>query len=100
MGGPRIGQIWHTDAALDLKRTRMRSSSPALPRSKWAEAVERRAASKQERLEQDLNGFKTNLIKESIRIGQNELGDFFYQRGDLQVGEASMRAPCAPCTWI
>lgn len=28
--------------------------------------------------------YKSNLIKESIRMGHNELGDFFYSRGDLQ----------------
>jgi len=36
-----------------------------------------------EKLEQDLNGYKANLVKESIRVGQNDLGDFFYHRGDL-----------------
>jgi len=34
-------------------------------------------------LELELNTHKTNLIKESIRVGHNELGDFFYNRGDL-----------------
>jgi len=34
----------------------------------------------------ELNVYKSNLIKESIRMGHNELGDFFYARGDLQVG--------------
>eukprot|EP00955_Chlamydomonas_euryale_P065430 359240-Chlamydomonas_euryale.AAC.6 len=32
-----------------------------------------------------LNPVQTNLIKEAIRRGQEELGEFFYQRGDLQV---------------
>lgn len=50
----------------------------------WVEAVERRAAQKQEKLDVELNGFKTNLIKESIRMGYNDMGDFFYARGDLQ----------------
>ncbi|GJP59065.1 hypothetical protein CLOP_g7143 [Closterium sp. NIES-67] len=50
----------------------------------WVDAVERRAAQKQEKLEMELNGYKTNLIKESIRMGYNDLGDFFYSRGDLQ----------------
>lgn len=50
----------------------------------FVEAVDRRAAVLQERLESELHGFKTNLIKESIRMGHNELGDFFYRRGDLQ----------------
>jgi hypothetical protein len=47
--------------------------------------VELAAAQKQERLESELHSHKTNLIKESIRLGHNDLGDFFYNRGDLQV---------------
>ncbi|CAI5958827.1 unnamed protein product [Closterium sp. NIES-64] len=50
----------------------------------WVDSVERRAVQKQEKLEMELNGYKTNLIKESIRMGYNDLGDFFYSRGDLQ----------------
>lgn len=59
--------------------------------SKWLEGVERRSALRQERLEADLNGFKTNLIKESIRMAQHDLGDLFYERGDLQVCEGKGR---------
>lgn len=59
--------------------------------SKWLEGVERRSALRQERLEADLNGFKTNLIKESIRMAQHDLGDLFYERGDLQVCEGEGR---------
>jgi hypothetical protein len=50
----------------------------------WIDMVERRAAQRQEKLETELNGYKTNLIKESIRMGYNDLGDFHYGRGDLQ----------------
>ncbi|KAL4439259.1 hypothetical protein ABPG77_004161 [Micractinium sp. CCAP 211/92] len=50
----------------------------------WVERVERLAAQKQDKLENELNVYKSNLIKESIRMGHNELGDFFYSRGDLQ----------------
>lgn len=52
----------------------------------WLEETERRANMKQSRLESELQSYKTNLIKESIRMGHNDLGDFFYDRGDLQVG--------------
>ncbi len=31
-------------------------------------------------------GFKAALIKESIRMGHQDLGDWAYERGDLQVG--------------
>ena len=50
----------------------------------WVDEVDRRAAKRQEILDAELNGYKTNMIKESIRMGHNDLGDFFYQRGDLQ----------------
>lgn len=50
----------------------------------WVDSVDRRAAQRLEKLENELNGYKTNLIKESIRMGYNDLGDFYYGRGDLQ----------------
>ncbi len=40
----------------------------------------------QQKLESDLVSYKNNLVKESIRMGHNDLGDFHYSRGDLQVG--------------
>ncbi|MCO5594289.1 hypothetical protein L7F22_048318 [Adiantum nelumboides] len=49
----------------------------------WADSADRRAAQRLERLENELSGYKTNLIKESIRMGHNDLGDFHYGRGDL-----------------
>jgi COP9 signalosome complex subunit 1 len=49
----------------------------------WIEAVEKKAQQQNDRLEQELNGYRTNLIKESIRMGHNDLGDFHYGRGDL-----------------
>ncbi|KAL3145664.1 COP9/signalosome complex subunit Csn1 [Trebouxia sp. C0010 RCD-2024] len=48
------------------------------------EQKERKAAQRHDRLEAELNNYKTNLIKESIRMGHNDMGDFFYSRGDLQ----------------
>lgn len=50
----------------------------------FVEAVDKRAQQVQERLESELHTYKTNLIKESIRVGHNELGDFHYSRGDSQ----------------
>lgn len=52
--------------------------------SEWIERTERASEQKQDRLESELGVYKSNLIKESIRMGHNQLGDFFYSRGDLQ----------------
>lgn len=49
----------------------------------WVATVDQEAQKELEKLELDLNGFRTNLIKESIRIGHNELGDFHFARGDM-----------------
>ncbi|CAL5331543.1 COP9 signalosome complex subunit 1-like [Camellia sinensis] len=51
--------------------------------SAWIEAVERRAEQKKEKLETELNAYRTNLIKESIRMGYNDFGDFYYTHGAL-----------------
>lgn len=44
------------------------------------EKVDRRYQQQVDRLEAELNSYKTNLIKESIRMGYNELGDLSYRR--------------------
>lgn len=49
----------------------------------WSEAVERRAEQRKEKLENELNAYRTNLIKESIRMGYNDFGDFYYTHGAL-----------------
>uniref|UniRef100_A0A0C9S8Z7 TSA: Wollemia nobilis Ref_Wollemi_Transcript_2421_1638 transcribed RNA sequence n=1 Tax=Wollemia nobilis TaxID=56998 RepID=A0A0C9S8Z7_9CONI len=49
----------------------------------WIDAADRRAEQRKEKLENELNGYKTNLIKESIRMGYNDFGDFFYAHGML-----------------
>ncbi|KQJ97504.1 hypothetical protein BRADI_3g31500v3 [Brachypodium distachyon] len=49
----------------------------------WSDAVERRALMRKDKLDSELNGYRTNLIKESIRMGYNDFGDFHYARGQL-----------------
>ena len=49
----------------------------------WIDQVEKQTAQKQDKLEAELNGYKANLIKESIRMGHSFLGEFFYEKGDL-----------------
>jgi len=52
--------------------------------TEWINQVDRSATKQQEKLEIELNAHKTNLIKESIRVGHNELGDYHLERGNLQ----------------
>ncbi|XP_031476790.1 COP9 signalosome complex subunit 1 [Nymphaea colorata] len=52
----------------------------------WVDAIEHRFQLKKDKLENELSGYKTNLIKESIRMGFNDFGDFYYAHGHL--GEA------------
>lgn len=56
------------------------------PDNAWADSVDRRAELRKEKLENELNAYRTNLIKESIRMGYNDFGDFYYAHG--QLGEA------------
>ncbi|KAH1241008.1 COP9 signalosome complex subunit 1 [Glycine max] len=49
----------------------------------WCDTVDRRAEQKKEKLENELNAYRTNLIKESIRMGFNDFGDFYYAHGQL-----------------
>ena len=49
----------------------------------WVEATDRRGQQKLEKLEIQVKHFKSNLVKESVRIGHDDLGEFFYARGDL-----------------
>ncbi|XXG76081.1 hypothetical protein AAC387_Pa08g0508 [Persea americana] len=49
----------------------------------WVYGVDHRADLRREKLESELNNYKTNLIKESIRMGYNDFGDFYYAHGLL-----------------
>ncbi len=67
----------------------------------WVEQVDRRTAQKKDKLESELNGYKSNKIKESIRMGYTFLGEFFYEKGELndalkQYVASSSPAVCLP----
>merc|ERR1719163_2128840 len=49
----------------------------------WVEAEDKKAAQRLEKLDSDLSQHKTSLVKESIRMGHNDLGDFHSARGDF-----------------
>ncbi|KAK2361517.1 COP9 signalosome complex subunit [Trifolium repens] len=52
----------------------------------WCVAIEKKAELKKEKLDAELTSYRTNLIKESIRMGYSDFGDFYYAHG--QLGEA------------
>jgi COP9 signalosome complex subunit 1 len=53
----------------------------------WVEQKNREVKAEQEKLEHELKSYKNNLIKESIRMGNEDLGHFYYACGDY--GNAS-----------
>lgn len=50
----------------------------------WIQKVDAESQKRLEKLESELNSYRTNMIKESIRMAYNDIGDFYSQRGDLQ----------------
>ncbi|RUS15827.1 hypothetical protein BC937DRAFT_91948 [Endogone sp. FLAS-F59071] len=59
-------------------------SQPAQPLdSAWVETTQKKARAQTEKLEAELKSYKNNMIKESIRMGHNDLGDHYYNCGDL-----------------
>ncbi|KAH9222745.1 COP9 signalosome-like protein complex subunit 1 [Leptodontidium sp. 2 PMI_412] len=49
----------------------------------WMERTERQNQAESQRLEAELKGYKNNLIKESIRMGNEDLGRHYQAIGDL-----------------
>ncbi|KAJ3415211.1 cop9 signalosome complex subunit [Chytridiales sp. JEL 0842] len=49
----------------------------------WMEATTKGARARTDKLETELKTYKNNLIKESIRMGHHDLGDHYYNAGDL-----------------
>ncbi|TPX48081.1 hypothetical protein SeLEV6574_g02253 [Synchytrium endobioticum] len=50
--------------------------------SQWVDKTTKEAKLKTEKLEAELKNYKNNMIKESIRMGHNDLGDHYYNCGD------------------
>lgn len=49
----------------------------------WVEHMNKVVKAETDRLEHELKGYKNNLIKESIRMGNEDLGQHYHQIGDL-----------------
>ncbi|KAK1303744.1 COP9 signalosome complex subunit 1 [Acorus calamus] len=56
----------------------------------WADAVDRRSEHRKEKLYSELNSYKTNLIKEIIRMGYNDFGGLHFAHGMLDVLECDL----------
>ncbi|KAI8923449.1 26S proteasome subunit RPN7-domain-containing protein [Entophlyctis helioformis] len=61
----------------------MQHMKPLQPDSQWKTATLTESRIKADQLEAELRTYKANLIKESIRMGYNDLGDHHYSTGDL-----------------
>ncbi|KAL1975231.1 hypothetical protein VTN31DRAFT_3623 [Thermomyces dupontii] len=55
----------------------------AQPDNAWIERTQKMTRAETDRLEHELRGYKNNLIKESIRMGNEDLGQHYHQIGDL-----------------
>jgi COP9 signalosome complex subunit 1 len=66
----------------------LHSINPNLPESQpdnlWVDTTWRTNKATTDRLEAELKNYKTNLIKESIRLGHNDLAAHYTDIGDLQ----------------
>ncbi|EAU38753.1 hypothetical protein ATEG_00107 [Aspergillus terreus NIH2624] len=49
----------------------------------WVDRMQKMVKAETDRLEHELRGYKNNLIKESIRMGNEDLGQHYHQIGDL-----------------
>ncbi|KAL3479032.1 CSN complex subunit 1 [Aspergillus californicus] len=59
------------------------SEAEAVIDREWAERSLKVVKTETDRLEHELKGYKNNLIKESIRMGNEDLGQHYHQVGDL-----------------
>ncbi|KAJ5085468.1 COP9 signalosome subunit 1 (CsnA) [Penicillium argentinense] len=51
--------------------------------SAWVQQVQKGVKAEGDQLERELRGYKNNLIKESIRMGNEDMGNHYYETGDL-----------------
>ncbi|KAF9735000.1 hypothetical protein PMIN03_007114 [Paraphaeosphaeria minitans] len=56
--------------------------SAALTDTTWATEKTKKVEAEKEKLEHELKSYKNNMIKESIRMGNEDMGHFYYATGD------------------
>jgi len=70
----------------------------ALTDMAWAERKSREVREEHDRLEHELKSYKNNLIKESIRMGNEDLGHFYYDTGDFTSAQRAYMKMREYCT--
>ncbi|KAL5114477.1 hypothetical protein ACEQ8H_007620 [Pleosporales sp. CAS-2024a] len=70
----------------------------ALLDATWVERRTRETQQEQDRLEHELKSYKNNLIKESIRMGNEDLGHFHLDTGDYTSAQKSYQKMREHCT--
>lgn len=74
----------YTTVLTKLNEALSSKQQPTVPAdSAWTEETQRTVKSQTDKLETDLKTYKNNLIKESIRMGHNDLGRHYLKCGDL-----------------
>ncbi|KAL8722909.1 MAG: hypothetical protein Q9225_000679 [Loekoesia sp. 1 TL-2023] len=71
------------DTAVSAIREIVPGDPSATPDLSWKEKINKQVKAESDRLETELKGYKNNLIKESIRMGYDDLGQHFHRTGDL-----------------
>ncbi|KAL8762696.1 MAG: hypothetical protein Q9184_001350 [Pyrenodesmia sp. 2 TL-2023] len=75
--------IRNYDAAVSAIMEIMPGDRHATPDVAWKEKVNKQIKAESDRLETELRGYKNNLIKESIRMGYDDLGQHYHRTGEL-----------------
>ncbi|KAF4554251.1 COP9 signalosome complex subunit 1-like protein [Elsinoe fawcettii] len=70
----------------------------AIPDVEWIERRKKENQRESERLEQELRGYKNNLIKESIRMGQEDLASHFLATADFENAQKAFQKMREYCT--
>ncbi|KAL9110003.1 MAG: hypothetical protein Q9227_005342 [Pyrenula ochraceoflavens] len=81
LSGNDVGRY---EEAVQALRLHLVSSDPhAVLDRAWIDQKSKTTKAETDRLERELKGYKNNMIKESIRMGNEELGTHYHNIGDL-----------------
>ncbi|KAI9724825.1 MAG: hypothetical protein M1812_000101 [Candelaria pacifica] len=69
--------------AVSLLHHHQRDDPEARPDVEWVDGISKQVKAEIDRLEHELKGYKNNLIKESIRMGHEDFGNYYHEIGDL-----------------